>query len=73
MFYSQKIDGVTCENSQLSIQENTEYRSKFITVGWPDKFIEHGDVNSLEKKYSLDAESIADKIQRKYNELNLDR
>ena len=73
MIYSQKIDGVTCENSQLSIQENTEYRSKFITVGWPDKFIEHGDVNSLEKKYSLDAESIADKIQRKYNELNLDR
>ena len=73
MIYSQKIDGVTCENSHTSTPIKDECRGKIITVGWPDKFIEHGDVKSLEKKYSLDAESIADRIQRKYNELYLNR
>ena len=73
MIHSQKIDGVTCENSHTSTSIKDECCGKIITVGWPDKFIEHGDVKSLEKKYSLDAESIADRIQRKYNELYLNR
>ena len=28
----------------------------------PDKFIEHGSVEKLKKKYKIDAESIAEKI-----------
>lgn len=48
-----------------------KFMPKIFNIGWPDKFIEHGDIKSLEKKYSLDAESIAANIERKYNELNL--
>lgn len=53
--------------------QRDEYNNKVITIGWPDKFIEHGDLKSLEKKYSLDAKSIAESIERKYSELNLKR
>lgn len=37
----------------------------FVGFSWPDKFIEHGDLPSLEKKYGLDAETIAEKIYEK--------
>lgn len=33
-----------------------------LTFGWPDQFIEHGDCDSLYKKYGLDADSIAERI-----------
>ena len=35
---------------------------KVINLGWPDSFIEHGDCSTLEKKYGLDPESIAERI-----------
>ena len=31
-------------------------------LGWPDKFIEHGSVDDLYKKYGLDAEGIAESV-----------
>ncbi|SHE64638.1 1-deoxy-D-xylulose-5-phosphate synthase [Thermoanaerobacter uzonensis DSM 18761] len=40
-----------------------------LCLGFPDKFIEHGDVESLFKKYNLDAESIANTILQKYKEM----
>lgn len=40
-----------------------------LRLGFPDKFIEHGDVESLFKKYNLDAESIANTILQKYKEM----
>lgn len=73
MLFTQKIDTDAFENSQTSLIVKNEYNNKIITIGWPDKFIEHGDLKSLEKKYSLDAESIAANIEKRYNELNLDR
>ena len=33
-----------------------------LAFGWPDQFIEHGDCDSLYKKYGLDADSIAERI-----------
>lgn len=73
MLFTQKIDTDAFENSQTSLIVKNEYNNKIITIGWPDKFIEHGDLKSLEKKYSLDAKSIAESIERKYSELNLKR
>ena len=71
--YTQRIDRDRFENNQTSLISKEEYNNKIITIGWPDKFIEHGDLKSLEKKYSLDAKSIAEAIKSKYNELNLKR
>ncbi|ERM91697.1 1-deoxy-D-xylulose-5-phosphate synthase [Caldanaerobacter subterraneus subsp. yonseiensis KB-1] len=40
-----------------------------LRLGFPDKFIEHGDVESLFKKYGLDSQSIADTILQRYKEM----
>ncbi|QSZ26503.1 1-deoxy-D-xylulose-5-phosphate synthase [Aceticella autotrophica] len=40
-----------------------------VRLGFPDKFIEHGDVNTLLKKYNLDSDSIKEKIIRLYREM----
>ena len=40
------------------------YTNMVVNLGWPDKFIEHGDCEYLYKKYELDAESIAERIRR---------
>jgi 1-deoxy-D-xylulose-5-phosphate synthase len=33
-----------------------------ISFGWPDKFIEHGSVAELNKKYGLDSQSVTERI-----------
>ncbi|XVG95052.1 1-deoxy-D-xylulose-5-phosphate synthase [Eubacteriales bacterium KG127] len=38
---------------------------QFLNFSWPDKFVEHGDVANLEKKYGLDTETMAEKIYEK--------
>ena len=40
------------------------YTNRVVKLGWPDKFIEHGDCEYLYKKYGLDAESIAERIRQ---------
>ncbi|AIS52385.1 1-deoxy-D-xylulose-5-phosphate synthase Dxs [Thermoanaerobacter kivui] len=40
-----------------------------LRLGFPDKFIEHGDVENLFKKYGLDANSVANTILQKYKEM----
>lgn len=40
------------------------YTNRVVNLGWPDKFIEHGDCEYLYKKYGLDAESIAERIRQ---------
>ena len=44
-----------------SILKNEDIR--IINIGWPDKFIEHGSVSQLRKRYGLDEESIAERIK----------
>ena len=34
--------------------------------GWPDKFIEHGDCNTLYQQYGLDADSIVERISERF-------
>lgn len=40
------------------------YTNRVVNLGWPDKFIEHGDCEYIYKKYGLDAESIAERIRQ---------
>ncbi|MBF1141494.1 MAG: 1-deoxy-D-xylulose-5-phosphate synthase [[Eubacterium] sulci] len=40
------------------------YTNMVVNLGWPDKFIEHGDCEYLYKKYGLDAESIVERIRQ---------
>ena len=40
--------------------------AKVCIIALPDKFIEHGSVKELKKKYHLDAESIAKKVKKAY-------
>lgn len=40
------------------------YTNRVVNLGWPDKFIEHGDCEYLYKKYGLDDESIAERIRQ---------
>ncbi|MGB9680479.1 MAG: transketolase C-terminal domain-containing protein, partial [Thermoanaerobacteraceae bacterium] len=53
----------------LEFLNSKDINLPMLRLGFPDKFIEHGDVNSLFKKYSLDAESIARSILEKYKGL----
>lgn len=38
--------------------------------GWPDNYIEHGSVADLEKKYSLDDDSIATAVKKRLGTMN---
>lgn len=38
--------------------------AKTLNIGWPQQFIEHGDTKMLFKAYSLDEESIAERIRQ---------
>lgn len=35
---------------------------KILNIGWPDKFIEHGGIDQLFKKYKMDAQGITERI-----------
>ena len=43
-------------------QENAPQMPFIRNIALPDKFIEHGSVEMLKKKYKIDAEGIAEKI-----------
>lgn len=46
--------------------ENINESIKLKKLGYPDEFIKHGSVAEIEKKYELDAESIAKEIEKTY-------
>ena len=43
-----------------SVLTNTDVR--VLNIGWPGRFIEHGTCEELYRKYSMDADSIAERI-----------
>lgn len=43
---------------------NNDGRMSVMTIGLPDKFIEHGSVSLLKEKYGLDANSVANRIKK---------
>lgn len=48
--------------SSIIASFNGEKKYKFINISLPDKYIEHGDVDSLFKKYGLDVDSMVSRI-----------
>ena len=37
-----------------------------LMIGWPDKFVEHGDCDTLYKEYGMDADSIVERICERF-------
>ena len=33
-----------------------------VNLGWPDKFIEHGDTRELKQRYGLDPQSLSETV-----------
>ena len=46
-----------------SMIRKTKISSEIHTLSFPDEFIEHGDVESLKKKYGLDSDSLVKRIR----------
>jgi len=38
--------------------------TKVLNIGWPDRFVEHGSCDELNALHQLDAQSIAERIQK---------
>ncbi|KAA0259161.1 1-deoxy-D-xylulose-5-phosphate synthase [Deferribacter autotrophicus] len=52
------------------LAENNVYPEKFIKLGIPDRFIEHGSVKELRKLIRLDAKSIEEKIISEWEKID---
>lgn len=53
---------------EIMMAENS--KAKLCAIGWPDKFIPHGDnVAVLRKQFGLDVDSIVEKIKTAYSKL----
>lgn len=37
---------------------------KVTTIGWPDKFVEHGSIQQLFERYGLDAKGVAERVRK---------
>ena len=59
------IGGLGSKVEEL-MQKNKIY-SSLIKCAYPDEFIKHGNTDEIEKKYGLDAKSIAENIEYELN------
>ncbi|HQC83136.1 MAG TPA: transketolase C-terminal domain-containing protein, partial [Bacillota bacterium] len=57
------LTGGLASNLLLLLSEKGINNFRHLPIGWPDQFIEHGDVEQLFKRYGLDADSIAVKVR----------
>ena len=57
------INGLGTAIKELIVDENLE-KIQLKTFAYPDKFIEHGSVEQIEKKYGQDVESIIREIEK---------
>jgi len=57
------LTGGLASNLLLLLSEKRINNFRHLPIGWPDQFIEHGDVEQLFKRYGLDADSIAVKVR----------
>ena len=60
------IGGLSSSIKELIVNNNLN-NIKIKSYAYPDKFIEHGKVDELEKKYKLDLQSIIDDIKKETN------
>ena len=56
--------GLSSEVEEIILKNKLE-NIKFLAFGYPDKFIQHGKIEEVEKLYGLDVESIYNKILAK--------
>lgn len=57
-----KIGGVGSSIEHIIMKNNIE--ADIEIIGYPNEYIEHGDVNILEEKYGLDTKSIVEKTKK---------
>ena len=51
--------------SQVSdLMEALELHNPCLRIAWPDEFVSHGSTEQLMKKYRLDAQGIAERVER---------
>lgn len=51
--------------SQVSdLMESMELYNRRLRIAWPDRFVRHGSTDQLMEKYGLDAQSIAERVER---------
>jgi 1-deoxy-D-xylulose-5-phosphate synthase len=55
-------------SSVLDYLQSVNFKGKFLSIGIPDKFVEHGDQNLLRNNLGLSPSGIATKIEEKLNE-----
>ena len=60
------IGGLSSSIKELIVNNNLN-NIRIKSYAYPDKFIEHGKVDELEKKYKLDLQSIVDDIKKEVN------
>ena len=60
------IGGLSSSIKELIVNNNLN-NIRIKSYAYPDKFIEHGKVDELEKKYKLDLQSIIDDIKKEVN------
>ncbi len=56
------LTGGLGSNLLTLLSERELYGFRHLGLGWPDKFIEHGDTELLFERYGLDANSLAEKV-----------
>lgn len=61
------IEGGLATKINELIKNKHSQKIKVINYAYPDKFIKHGTINEIEKKYGLDANSISKNIIKEYN------
>jgi 1-deoxy-D-xylulose-5-phosphate synthase len=57
------LNGGLASNLPLSLSSEGFYKYTHLAIGWPDKFIEHGDTELLFKRYGMDPDSMAVKVR----------
>ncbi len=54
----------------ITFKNNNDFTTKIVTMGVPDKFIGHGNVESLYKESGYDTKSIVSNIKKYYSKIN---
>ncbi|GAB1475352.1 1-deoxy-D-xylulose-5-phosphate synthase [Bacillota bacterium] len=57
------VTGGLASSLLLLLSDRSIWNYKHLAIGWPDKFIEHGDTELLFKRYGMDADSMAEKVR----------
>ena len=64
------INGLATAIKELIVEENLE-DVNLKTYAYPDKFIEHGSVEELEKRYKIDEETIVKDIMANWGQVRI--